>query len=141
MNCQNRRDCQRLQIERSAPQSVQFRRCLAILAFTAIWSDAPSSIKAVGIPRYARDFKKSYARNASAPPTTVAITFPCICFPSNGEFFDFECDCATWYVHFFAGSKMVTSARAPTASVPRPCRFITRAGLADSNRSEEHTSE
>ena len=37
---------------------------------------------AIGIPRY--------TRNVIIPPTTVAITCPCICRPSNGEFFDLE---------------------------------------------------
>ena len=49
--------------------------------------------------------------------------------PSNGVFLDFESDCEASKVHFFLGSKMVTSACAPSASVPRPVSPKIFAGL------------
>lgn len=43
------------------------------------------------------------------PPTIVATTLPVSCHPSNGVFLDLESDFAASKVHFFLGSKMVTS--------------------------------
>src|SRR4030081_3687996 len=64
------------------------------------------------------------------PPTIVATTFPVSCHPSKGVFFDFECDLAASKVHFFFGSKTVTSATDPRTSDPRPRRSKQRAGPA-----------
>ena len=49
----------------------------------------------------------------------VAIARPTKFQPSNGVFLDFDSDCEASKVHFFLGSKMVRSACAPLARVPR----------------------
>src|SRR5579862_2798908 len=75
--------------------------------------------------------EQSYASNTTLPPTTVATARPVKFQPSNGVLRDFESDCAASKVHFFFGSKMVTSACALLASVPRPCNPNNTAGLVD----------
>ncbi len=65
--------------------------------------------------------------------TIVATTLPLKLQPSKGVFLDFECDCEASKVHFFFGSKMVTSACEPLASVPRPSRLKIFAGFEDSS--------
>src|ERR1700676_2777231 len=62
------------------------------------------------------------------PPTMVATTLPVRSHPSNGVFFDFEGDLAASKVHFFFGSKTVTSATEPRTSDPRPRKSKQRAG-------------
>src|ERR1700733_3487113 len=62
------------------------------------------------------------------PPTIVATTFPVNCQPSNGVLRDSDLDLAASNVQRFLGSKMVTSAKLPRASDPRPRRSKTRAG-------------
>ena len=75
-------------------------------------------------------FEEAHPAYTIRPPTTVATTFPVICQLSNGVFFDFERDLAASNVHFFFGSKTVTSATEPRASEPRPRRSKHRAGPA-----------
>src|SRR5271166_2688243 len=73
---------------------------------------------------------RAYAEYTIFPPTKVATTFPISCHPSKGVFLDFECDLEASNVHFFFGSKMVTSATDPRTSEPRPRRSKQRAGPA-----------
>ena len=65
------------------------------------------------IVTYLSDAGESQPEYTILPPTIVATTFPVRCHPSNGVFFDFECDLAASKVHFFFGSKTVTSATEP----------------------------
>src|SRR2546430_1262577 len=86
------------------------------------------------------------ARYTTFPPTSVATTFPVNCQLSNGELCDIDLDFAASKVHRFLGSNIVTSAKLPRASEPRPRRSKTRAGPEVKSstmrmRSEEHTSE
>src|ERR1022692_1460207 len=69
-------------------------------------------------------------RCTTLPPTIVATTFPVNCQPSNGVLCDSERDLAASKVQRFLGSKMVTSAKLPRASDPRPWRSKTLAGPA-----------
>src|ERR1019366_3886122 len=62
------------------------------------------------------------ARYTTFPPTIVATTFPVNCQPSNGVLCDNDRDLAASNVHRFLGSKIVTSAKLPRASDPRPRR-------------------
>jgi len=52
----------------------------------------------------------TYSSCTIFPPTIVATARPVKLQPSNGVFFDFDRDCEASKVHFFFGSKMVTSA-------------------------------
>src|SRR5262250_3026837 len=70
------------------------------------------------------------ARYTRFPPTTVATTFPVNCQPSNGEFRDIDRDFEASNVQRFLGSTIVTSAKLPRTSDPRPRRSKTRAGPA-----------
>src|ERR1700693_644276 len=65
------------------------------------------------------------------PPTIVATTFPVYCLPSNGVLCESDRDLAASNVQRFLGSKIVTSAKLPLASDPRPRRSNTRAGPAE----------
>src|SRR5712691_3659031 len=70
------------------------------------------------------------ARYIIFPPTIVAATFPVNCQLSNGVLCDSDRDLAASNVQRFLGSKMVTSAKLPRTSDPRPRRSKTRAGPA-----------
>src|SRR3982074_2464842 len=69
-------------------------------------------------------------RYAIFPPTIVATTFPVSCQPSKGVLCDIDRDFAASNVQRFLGSKMVTPAKLPRMSDPRPGRLKTRAGPA-----------
>src|SRR6266403_180325 len=66
-----------------------------------------------GIPRIQAEY-------TILPPTIVATTFPVSRHPSKGVFFDFECDLAASKVHFFFGSKTVTSVIDSASAVSSP---------------------
>src|SRR5579872_842700 len=68
------------------------------------------------------------ARNTKCPSTIVATALPVSCHLSNGVFRDFDRDFPASNVQRFFGSKMVMSACAPFASVPRAFSPATRAG-------------
>jgi hypothetical protein len=65
------------------------------------------------------------------PPTIVATAAPVIDLPLNGVFRLFDREAFTSKVHSHAGSRMVTSAWAFAANVPRSCKPKTRAGLVE----------
>src|ERR1019366_3023480 len=77
--------------------------------------------------------------NRTFPSTIVATTFPVKPQPSYGVFLDFDFDCDASKVHFFFGSKMVTSACEPGARLPRPARPKILAGFAESNSTIRHS--
>src|SRR5258708_24485836 len=70
------------------------------------------------------------ARYTIFPLTIVATTFPVNCQPSNGVLRDNDRDLAASNIQRFLGSKIVTSAKLPRTSDPRPRRSQTRAGPA-----------
>src|ERR1039458_9032287 len=73
------------------------------------------------------------------PSTIVATILPVKLQPSYGVFLDFDFDCEASKVHFFLGSKMVTSACEPGARLPRRARPKILAGFAESNSTMRHS--
>src|SRR5882724_5561346 len=62
------------------------------------------------------------------PPTIVATALPLSFQPENGLFLDLLEDSSARKIHSQSGSKIVTSASAPTLKVPL-FKFSKRAGL------------
>ena len=69
----------------------------------------------------------------------MEIAHPVEFEPSKGVFFDFESDSEASKIHFFLGSKIVTSACEPTARVPRPVRPKILAGFDESSSTMRHS--